>query len=68
MYNSWRIYSLVSLLEKVGLTRQHRQALVVAQDIRDQDFFATVSLNRGYTVKHFEDSDEAKSWLKGPSI
>lgn len=59
------IYYLPSQLVNLGLTPGHRQALVVSQDRRDHDFMETVSNNRGLRIKVFEDSEKAKSWLKG---
>ncbi|NQT12687.1 MAG: hypothetical protein HQ582_08060 [Planctomycetes bacterium] len=59
------IYFLPSHFADVGLTGRHKLALAVAQDRRDHDFLETVSSNRGYSVRVFEDVQKATSWLKG---
>ena len=62
------IYYLPALLADAGLTRLHKQALVVAQDEEKYDFLATVFANRGYWIRVFSDSESATSWLKDSSL
>jgi len=59
------IYYLPSRFAGLGLNSRHKLALFVAQDQQAHDFLETVSYNRGYSIRVFEDLDEAKSWLKG---
>ena len=42
-----------------------KQALVVKKDLKDFDFYETVTVNRGQSVKYFFDMDEARQWLSG---
>jgi hypothetical protein len=36
---------------------------VIASDLKDFEFFETVTVNSGQTTKLFQDMDEAKKWL-----
>ena len=42
-----------------------KQALVVKKDLKDFDFYETVTVNRGQSVRYFFDMDEARQWLSG---
>ena len=62
------IYSIPHLLSDIlasmGLpANKVKRAVVVAKDIRDFEFFETVTINSGQSIKLFQDIDEAKQWL-----
>jgi hypothetical protein len=66
------IYDLPALIEKVGLDRRCKRALVVSRDFEDYIFFRNVSSHSGHIVEIFGDSDKfsifrtpdrAKKWL-----
>jgi len=62
------IYSIPQLLSDIlasmGLpANKVKRAVVVAKDIKDFEFFETVTINRGQNIKLFQDIDEAKKWL-----
>jgi len=40
-----------------------KRALVATHNVRDYDFFETVTVNRGQNAKVFRDVDEARKWL-----
>jgi hypothetical protein len=40
-----------------------KRAVVVAKDIRDFQFYETVTIDSGQNIKLFQDMDEAKKWL-----
>ena len=61
------IYRLPRVLENAGLTRKHRQAILVAQRIGLCRFLETVFVNHGYGVKIFTEREHAISWLEGAS-
>ena len=42
---------------------QIRRAIVVAKDIKNFEFFETVTLNSGQNAKLLQDMDEARKWL-----
>ena len=61
------IYQMPKRLEAVGLTRRLMIALVYdpqATRREDFEFFETVALNQGFTVKLFTDREEALGWLR----
>jgi len=49
--------------ETEGVTRQYKRAIVHSGQEDDFRFYETVSINRGYTVRHFTDTKEAVTWL-----
>ncbi len=62
------IYSIPRLLSDILasmglLANKVKRAVVVAKDIRDFEFFETVTINSGQNIKLFQDIDEAKKWL-----
>ena len=62
------IYSIPQILSdklaSMGLpANKVKRAVVIAKDIRDFEFFETVTINRGQNIKLFQDIDEAKKWL-----
>ena len=62
------IYKLPELLSaalaslEINLHRM-RRAIVVEKDLKDYNFFETVTINRAQYAKLFFDIDEAKKWL-----
>jgi hypothetical protein len=40
-----------------------KRALVATRDVRDYDFFETVTVNRGQNARVFRNVDEARKWL-----
>jgi hypothetical protein len=40
-----------------------KRAFVVTNDLKEYDFFETVTVNRGQSAKVFRDIDEAQKWL-----
>jgi hypothetical protein len=59
------IFSIPSLLIKLGIDHTWKIAVVFSNDVEDYSFFETVTNNRGKIVKIFKDPDEAINWLKG---
>lgn len=59
-------YQLVSRLPELGLTAEHRIALVhrTAKMQRANEFINTVAGNRALNVRNFPDAEAAKSWLR----
>lgn len=65
------IYNLPDQYEKEGLTRQSRVGLVLPQkrDLRAQArFYEDVCVNRGWTVRLFENREDAVRWLRGGDV
>jgi len=58
-------YERPSVVEKLGVTRAFRTAMVFRQLTKETIFMETVFQNRGYQFRHFTDILEAKAWLKG---
>jgi len=62
IYEAPKLYADIFALS--GLSLYHiKRALVVAEDLRDYEFFETVSFNQGQYVKVFKDSTKAREWL-----
>lgn len=62
------IYELPNVVsDKLASSGLHayefKRAFVAAKDLKDYDFFETVTVNRGQNAKLFHDVDEAKKWL-----
>ena len=59
-------YQLVTRLPQLGLTGDHRIALVhrTAQMQRANEFINTVAWNRSLNVRSFPDAEVAKIWLR----
>jgi hypothetical protein len=57
-------YDRPTINEKLGVSRQFKTAMVFSRLTEDTKFMQTVFTNRGYTVRHFTDMEEAKAWLK----
>jgi hypothetical protein len=59
-------YQLVSRLPGLGLTDEHRIALVhrTAGMQRANEFINTVAWNRALNVRNFPDAEAAKIWLR----
>jgi len=61
------LYRLPEIVEKLGLTRTHRVAVVIADDPEQMDsflFVETVFFNRGFPVRLFTEVTAALKWLK----
>jgi len=64
------LFDLPSILERLGLERSDRIAVVYSPDSpkrSDFEFFENVAYNRGYAVKLFTDPDKARDWLNAPA-
>jgi hypothetical protein len=60
------IYETNTNLEKTGLTRTDRIAVLINRDIPSFRFAETVSGNRGWRqLKYFENEAEARDWING---
>ncbi len=59
------IYKLPGLIEKAGVTRQFKIAILYSKYPEDFYFYETVSENQGFTVRLFtaKDKDRAIEWL-----
>lgn len=57
-------YERPTINEKIGVLHQFKTAMVFSQLTEDTKFMENVFRNRGYTLLHFTDIDEAKAWLK----
>lgn len=56
--------TLRNIFASLGLNvHKLRQALVVKKDLKDFDFYETVTVNRSQHVKYFLDMNEARKWL-----
>ncbi len=66
--STFEIYQLPNVVsEKSASLGLHphklKRAFVATNDLKDYDFFETVTVNRGQSAKVFRDVDEAKKWL-----
>jgi hypothetical protein len=62
--NQSDIYDFNAHLEKTGIKRTDRIAIVVKQSIEAYRFAEMVANNRGWTlIRYFEDMHEAKDWV-----
>ncbi len=59
-----RIFEFVTELEKLGLRRTDKVAVLIARDIADHLFFETVARNRGYNFRYFYDVAPAMDWFE----
>jgi hypothetical protein len=58
------IYDTNANLEKTGLNRTDRIAVLITRDIASFRFAEMVSSNRGWTqLKYFENEEEARAWI-----
>ncbi len=59
------IYRLPGLIEKAGVTRKFKLAVLYSKYPDDFKFYETVSENQGFTVRAFENKgrDKAIEWL-----
>ena len=59
------IYKMPALIEKAGVTRKFKIAVLFSKYPDDFYFYETVSENQGYAVRSFEskDKDKAMKWL-----
>jgi hypothetical protein len=58
------IYKFSSNLDKTGLKRTDKVAVVILHNVASYRFAETVSSNRGWTkIKYFEDMDDARNWV-----
>lgn len=69
---AFEIYDIPSVLERAGIDRLCRRAILISRDFEDWAFYATASRNRGHLVEIFSDADPAdrfrgitaaESWL-----
>jgi hypothetical protein len=61
------VYELAAMLDRMGVDRRMREALVVGPDPLDAgsfDFYVTATSNRGLQVRLFGTVEEAKEWLR----
>ena len=60
------LYELISLYEKLEIPRNMREAIilpVIPEPVDKVRFYETASTNRGYTVRIFDDREQALVWL-----
>ncbi|MFA6610736.1 MAG: hypothetical protein WCT15_07820 [Candidatus Omnitrophota bacterium] len=59
------IYKVPEMIEKAGITRRFKIAVLFSKYPDDFYFYETVSENQGFTVRSFEgkDRDKAVEWL-----
>lgn len=62
--STFEIYYLPKEIKKAGINEFCKRALVVANDLKDIEFFETVCVNNGQCVKIFRDPDDAIEWLR----
>ncbi len=53
------IFEFVTDLEKLGLQRVDKVAVLIARDIAGHLFFETIARNRGYNLRYFYDAAPA---------
>ena len=58
------LYDRPALYEETGMPRTARIAIMLGPNRKDSQFIETVTANRGYSVRIFEDRDEAIAWLR----
>jgi len=62
----FNIYEFPAILESMQVDRRLKQAMLPppnADSRKNIEFYETVSLNRGYIVRVFDDRDKAVQWL-----
>jgi len=64
--DSARIFEFAAELDKLGLQRTDKVAVLIARDIANHLFFETVARNRGYNLRYFYDAAPAMEWLEQP--
>jgi len=52
-----------AIMDKSGITRITKRALVVPPDFDKSEFLETVTRNRGHDLMVFNDIEKAKQWL-----
>jgi hypothetical protein len=60
------LYERPAYYGEAGMPRTARIAIMFAPTEKDTEFVETVTANRGYSVKTFEDGDQAIAWLRRP--
>jgi hypothetical protein len=63
------LYAMAQLLDGAAMPEGLREALVLPQlnaAAEDVQFWETICVNRGYTVRVFEERAAAEAWLAGP--
>ena len=60
------LYERPATYEVVGMPRSARIALMFRPGAKDTEFIQTVTANRGYSVRIFENQEEAIAWLTRP--
>lgn len=63
-FNLSDFYDRPTINEKLGVSRRFKTAMVFSKLTENTKFMETVFRNRGYNLRHFQNIDEAKSWLK----
>ena len=57
------IFEFAAELDKLGLQRTDKVAVLIARNIANHLFFETVARNRGYNLRYFYDVAPARDWL-----
>lgn len=57
-------YNSPAEMDKSGIRRTTRRALVVPPTFNDADFLETVTRNRGHNLRVFHDRKSAMKWLR----
>jgi hypothetical protein len=60
------LYELISLYESLGIPRNFKEAVLlpaIPKSVDNVKFYETASTNRGYSVKIFDNREEALTWL-----
>jgi hypothetical protein len=64
--SAFDVYRLGALFDEMGVDRRIREALVITPDpdiVDTDEFFVTVTSNRGIVVRVFETVEAAREWL-----
>jgi hypothetical protein len=54
----------MSGLDKMGVPRDTKIAVVMDRDLEKHGFAETVAVNRGWFIRYFTDLKEAERWLE----
>jgi hypothetical protein len=62
-----QLYGLPGLLQEQGLTRAHKVAIIVSDNLEpneDFSFLETIFYNRGFSICLYSETTQALAWLK----
>jgi hypothetical protein len=58
-------YERPGRVEKIGMPRRSKIAMVFRKLTADTQFMETVFRNRGYNLRQFDDLEKARAWVTG---